>query len=134
MTRSAVEGLRGAGRYSDYLGERYPDFRKSKERWRMGDLGYDGFTVQLDFDEVVGGVWGNGLERYGTPILAVGDTGEDVERLLGRPCSAGQSHYGRGEAEWIFYYELFTLVVSFDLSGRVSGFFMRANDFHYSVY
>ncbi len=85
-----------------------------KERVATLRADYYGYDVLFDQNGAVCSVSGNGLERNSQPILKAGDTGSDVERLLGWPNSANRN---RHLTEWRYRYSGFTLVVKFKAVG-----------------
>lgn len=91
---------------------------------------YGPYGGSYDLEGLCGAVHGDGLERYGVSILAVGDSGEDVERLLGAPSRADLSSYARWNHAtiWSYNYQQATLTVEF-LDGKVSSFSLQADNF-----
>ena len=81
-----------------------------------------------------GAVVGDGLNRGGVPILARGDSGADVERLLGKPSYYGRpKSYGRDSgADYCAWRYWFTddscLTIRFT-DGLVQSFEWRAKNF-----
>ncbi len=101
---------------------------RSDERSRIlrTTYSYGPYSVGFDRHGISGQVFGDGLERYGIPILARGDSGQDVERLLGLPSKAGVSRFRA--SLWTYDFDHCTLTVTF-LKGRVHGFTLQARDF-----
>jgi hypothetical protein len=105
-TRSETEALypgpEVVDRIKDYWG---PGYRNETRRFGATWYRYSGFHASFDREGVCGAVKGDGLERGGVPILARGDSGADVERLLGRPNYCQLYYMGRmttDDANWTY--------------------------------
>lgn len=131
MNQSEAQRLKPPTRIVDRL-KTYWKYPPDQVDRRMGItwLEYGDHHASFNVDGVCGAVYGNGLERYGIPILAVGDSGEDVERLLGQPSQANPNHYSRGNkhTDWSYNYEGSSLAIHFT-DGTVSGFTLQSDDF-----
>lgn len=124
LSLAEIESLHGPG----ILEERTLS-RDREGRWDRFYLAYGQFSAFLDQEHLAGEAGGNGLERYGVPILAAGDTSSDVEELLGYPNHTYVPKYTRGQVQaWLYHYESFTLEVRF-FEGRIQSFSLRAKDF-----
>ena len=132
MTQDEVECI-SSPESTDDLGEL--GSRQAPSRFARTRLRFEGYVAYFDGHEVCGAARGNGLERHGVPILAIGDRPDDVERLLGQPTETSiipRARRARGEwidgCEWSYRYPAFILTVGF-VDDRVSGFTIQANDF-----
>ena len=110
MTQSETEALYPGPEVVDRIEEYWgPGYRNEFRRFGATWYKYSGFYASFDRERVCGAVVGDGLERRGVPILARGDTGADVERLLGRPSGYGRpKSYGRDSGAdycaWSFWF------------------------------
>jgi len=109
MTQSETEALYPGPEVVDRIEEYWGPGYRNEMRGGFGATWYrySGFHASFDRDGVCGAVIGDGLERGGVPILARGDSGADVERLLGRPSVHGRPHcFGRDDggdrSEWLY--------------------------------
>jgi hypothetical protein len=136
MTQSETEALypgpEVVDRIEEYWGPGYPD--GARGRFGATWYRYSEFYASFDPDGVCGAVVGDGLNRGGVPILARGDSGADVERLLGKPSYYGRpKSYGRDSgADYCAWRYWFTddscLTIRFT-DGLVQSFEWRAKNF-----
>ena len=132
MTQSSIRSIHPGpevvDRIKDYWGPGYRD----EARMRFGATWYSYPTFHASFDRegICGAVIGDGLERNGIPILARGDSGKDVERLLGKPNGSYISPFGRGTGtEWSYHFtDKSDLIIQFT-GGLIDRFEWRDRDF-----
>ncbi len=132
-TEALYPGPEVVDRIKDYWG---PGYRNETD-YHFGAIWYrySAFHASFNRKGVCGAVTGDGLERVGVPILARGDSGADVERLLGRPNSC-DLYYGGGiltdNAYWTYKFtDKSSLTIHF-LHGVVKCFEWRAGSFSVS--
>lgn len=128
QTRALYPGPEVVDRIKNYWGGGYQ--KKTRDGIGATWYQYNGFFASYDRQGVCGAVTGDGLERQGVPILAKGDSGADVERLLGKPNAFRCTPYALSDAmDWS--YDLTDgsgLTVHF-ADGRVEEFEWRQSDF-----
>ncbi len=108
---------------------RTEEIGKHYARARTTTLDYQGYFAMFDKQGVMGSAGGDGLERFGIPILASGDGPNEVFAVLGPPDRAGYPYFGRKtEAEWTYHYEGFELTIRF-LNDEVTRFYISESDF-----
>lgn len=127
QTRALYPGPEVVDRIKSYWGAGY----QKETRYRFGATWYqyNGFFASYDRHQMCGAVTGDGLERQGVPILAKGDSGADVERLLGKPMGYAPDSYARDGTHWGYEFADHSyLVVQFS-SGLVERFEWQQDGF-----
>ena len=99
---------KGSGENVDRIRTYWKKSAETTREFRYGAtwLKFDRYYGSFDVDGTCGAVYGDGLERRGIPILACGDTGADVERLLGAPNGAAHSWGARDSRDATWSYNL----------------------------
>lgn len=128
MTQSETEALypgpEVVDRIEEYWGPGYPN--GARGRFGATWYRYSEFYASFDPDGVCGAVYGDGLNRGGVPILARGDSGTDVERLLGKPYLCQFKRYVRGDdTEWLYRFNDESILVVHFAGGKVRSFEWR---------
>jgi hypothetical protein len=132
-----VRGLKLGSQLSDVIqrfgppehSHDYEQYSRQYKRAVTTNISFGTYSALFDRNQVMGAADGNGLERFGTPILACGDGPNDVFAVLGPPDSARYPLHGRTlEAEWHYIYEGFELTIRF-LDGEVRQIHIREADF-----